>query len=240
MLQVEGLVCGYGSLPVIYGIGMEVGEGEAVAILGANGAGKSTLLKAIARWLPVDAGVIRWGGQDASHWDPVQITKAGLGFVPQDNKVFPGLSVGMNLQISADLRPDGAERLAEVYDRFPLLRERQRQKAGSLSGGERQLVAVVSALILAPRLVLLDEPTTGLSPVMVDQVTDLIRSVIDDGVSVVWVVEQDPQTAFEIVDRAYVMTGGSVAASFVGDELRSADVSSILLGGDHAYGERVQ
>ena len=240
MLQVDSLVCGYGSLPVIHGLSLEVAEGEAVAIIGANGAGKSTLLKTISRWLPVDSGSIRWDDEDVTSWDPVRVTKAGLAFVPQDNKVFPDLSVGANLQISADLRPDGARRLAEAYERFPLLRERQRQKAGSLSGGERQLVAVTSALILAPRVVLLDEPTTGLSPVMVDQVTDLIRAVIDSGVGVVWVVEQDPDTAFEIVDRAYVMAGGRIAATLVGEQLRTADVSSILLGEEPALGERVR
>jgi branched-chain amino acid transport system ATP-binding protein len=231
MLEIEDLVCGYGSLPVIHGLGFTVKAGESIAILGANGAGKSTLLKAVAGWLPVDAGSIRWDDQDATGWSPEQMTKAGLAFVPQENKVFPALTVGDNLEISADLRPDGRERLAEAYERFPLLRERHKQRAGSLSGGERQVVAVLSALILSPKLLVLDEPTMGLSPVMVDRVSDLIRSVIDSGVSVIWVVEQDPETALEVVDRAYVMAGGRLSASLDGQNLDATALTSALLGG---------
>jgi branched-chain amino acid transport system ATP-binding protein len=231
MLEVDGLVCGYGSLPVIHGLSFGLEVGESIAILGANGAGKSTLLKTVARWLPVQAGAIRWDGHDATAWSPEHMTKAGLAFVPQDNKVFPALSVAENLEISADLHADGRNRLADAYARFPLLRERQNQKAGSLSGGERQLVAVLSALILSPKLLVLDEPTMGLSPVMVERVTELIRSVIDSGVSVVWVVEQDPETALEVVDRAYVMAGGRLGQSLSGQALKTTDLSSVLLGG---------
>lgn len=231
MLEIDRLVCGYGNLPVIHGISLAVAEGSSIAIFGGNGVGKSTLLKTIAGWLPAQGGSIKWKGRTLSGRDAVYAAQAGVGFVPQENKVFSSLSVEENLDLGADFRPGGAKKLAEIYERFPLLWERRRQKAGSLSGGERQLLAVVSALLMEPQLLLLDEPTTGLSPVAVDRLTEVIKDVIAEGITLVWVVEQDPDVALAMVDRAHVMAGGELVASFEERELRGADLTKLLLGG---------
>jgi ABC-type branched-subunit amino acid transport system ATPase component len=239
MLEIDSLVTGYGNLPVIHGLSMTVEEGSSVAIFGGNGVGKSTLLKTIAAWLPVQSGSITWDGQSLSGRDAVFVARAGVGFVPQENKVFASLSVAENLDLAADFKPGGAARLREIYDRFPILNERQRQKAGSLSGGERQLLAAVSALLMEPKLLLLDEPTTGLSPVATQRLTGLIAEVVRDGITLVWVVEQDPDVALEIVDRAHVMAGGELIASFDKKELKSVDLAKLLLGGQEEVVQEV-
>jgi ABC-type branched-subunit amino acid transport system ATPase component len=231
MLEIDSLVTGYGNLPVIHGLSLKVEEGSSIAIFGGNGVGKSTLLKAIAGWLPVQAGSIRWAGETVSDRDAVFAARAGIGFVPQEYKVFATLSVEENLDLAADFKPTGDARLREIYERFELLWERRRQKAGSLSGGERQLLAVVSALLMEPRLLLLDEPTTGLSPVATERLCEVILDVVREGITLVWVVEQDPDVALEIVDSAQVMAGGELVASFNKDELGSADLAKLLLGG---------
>lgn len=231
MLDIQGLVCGYGNLPVIHDLSLRVEQGESVAVFGGNGVGKSTLLKTIAGWLPVQEGSISWRGERVSGRDPVFGARMGIGFVPQENKVFPSLSVGENLDLAADFRPGGREKLSEIYERFPILLERRRQKAGSLSGGERQLLAVESALLMNPDLLLLDEPTTGLSPVATDRLTEVISDVVKEGITLVWVVEQDPDVALAIVDRAHVMAGGELVAEFKGADLKGADLASLLLGG---------
>jgi ABC-type branched-subunit amino acid transport system ATPase component len=230
MLEIDSLVTGYGNLPVIHGVSLKVEEGSSVAIFGGNGVGKSTLLKAIAAWLPVQAGSISWAGQNLSDRDAVFAARAGIGFVPQENIVFASLSVEENLDLAADFKRNGGARLNEIYERFPMLFERKRQKAGSLSGGERQLLAVVSALLMEPQLLLLDEPTTGLSQVATQLLKDVIRDVVREGITLVWVVEQDPDVVREIVDRAHVMAGGELIASLNKKELQSIDVAKLLLG----------
>lgn len=230
MLEIDSLVTGYGNLPVIHGLSLRVEEGSAVAIFGGNGVGKSTLLKTVAAWLPVQSGSISWAGQNLSGRDAVFAARAGIGFVPQENKVFPSLTVQENLDLAADFKSGGEQRLKEIYERFPVLFERQRQKAGSLSGGERQLLAVLSALLMEPQLLLLDEPTTGLSPVATQRLTEVIRNIVRQGITLVWVVEQDPDVVLEIVDRAHVMAGGELVASFEKEDLRSTDLAQLLLG----------
>jgi len=231
VLEIDQLVCGYGNLPVIHGISLTVEEGKSIAIFGGNGVGKSTLLKTIAGWLPVQAGSISWRGLTLSGHDAVYAARAGIGFVPQENKVFASLSVEENLDLGTDFQPGGAKRRDEIYERFPMLWERRRQKAGSLSGGERQLLAVVSALLMEPQLLLLDEPTTGLSPVAVERLTPVIKDVIREGITLVWVVEQDPDVALTMVDHAHVMAGGELVASFEGEDLQGADLTKLMLGG---------
>jgi ABC-type branched-subunit amino acid transport system ATPase component len=156
MLAIDELVCGYGNLPVIHGMSLKVAEGDSIAIFGGNGVGKSTLLKTIAGWLPVQSGSITWRETRISDHDAVFAAKAGVGFVPQDNKVFASLTVAENLELAADFHEGGHKRLADVYENFPILFERKRQKAGSLSGGERQLLAFVSSIIMEPQLMVLD------------------------------------------------------------------------------------
>ena len=231
MLRIESLVTGYGNLPVIHGMSLDVEEGESVAILGGNGVGKSTLLKTIAGWLPVQSGSIMWRDQRLSEHDAVFAARAGVGFVPQENKVFASLSVRENLDLAADFRRGDPGELDEIFERFPILYERQRQKAGSLSGGERQLLAVISALLMEPQLLVLDEPTTGLSPVAIQRLTGVISDIVARGITLVWVVEQDPDVALELIDRAHVMAGGELIASFDKGDLRSADLAALLLGG---------
>ena len=231
MLRIDSLVSGYGNLPVIHGMSFDVEEGESVAIFGGNGVGKSTLLKTIAGWLPAQSGYITWGGDRVSDHDSLYAARAGIGFVPQENKVFASLSVRENLDLAADFRGGDSRKLNDIFERFPILLERQRQKAGSLSGGERQLLAVVSALLMEPQLLLLDEPTTGLSPVAIQRLTDVIGDIVRQGITLVWVVEQDPDVALELVDRAHVMAGGELIASFDKAELQSADLATLLLGG---------
>lgn len=231
VLEIDRLVCGYGNLPVIHGMSLRVEEGGSVAIFGGNGVGKSTLLKTIAGWLPVQSGSISWKGRSVSGRDAVYAAKAGIGFVPQENKVFASLTVEENLDLAAEFRPGSERKLAEIYERFPILLERRRQKAGSLSGGERQLLAVVSALLMEPQLLLLDEPTTGLSPVAIERLTEVINDVIREGITLVWVVEQDPDVALSMVDHAHVMAGGELVASFEGQDLQGADLAKLLLGG---------
>jgi ABC-type branched-subunit amino acid transport system ATPase component len=231
LLRIDSLVTGYGNLPVIHGMSLNVEEGESVAIFGGNGVGKSTLLKTIAGWLPAQSGSISWRDKRVSDHDAVFAARAGIGFVPQENKVFPSLSVRENLDLAADFRRGDPGRLSDVFERFPILFERQRQKAGSLSGGERQLLAVVTALLMEPQLLLLDEPTTGLSPVATQRLTEVIDDIVSRGITLVWVVEQDPDVALEIVDRAHVMAGGELIASFDKKDLQGADLGKLLLGG---------
>jgi branched-chain amino acid transport system ATP-binding protein len=218
---------------------LTVEEGQSVAIFGGNGVGKSTLLKAIAGWLPAQSGSISWREHRVSDRDALFATRAGIGFVPQENKVFSSLSVRENLDLAADFRRGQSGRLEEIFERFPILFERQRQKAGSLSGGERQLLAVVSALLMEPELLLLDEPTTGLSPVATQRLTEVIGDIARQGITLVWVVEQDPDVALEIVDRAHVMAGGELIGSFDKVELKSADLTKLLLGGQEEMVQEV-
>jgi ABC-type branched-subunit amino acid transport system ATPase component len=239
VLRIDSLVSGYGNLPVIHGMTLDVEEGEAVAVFGGNGVGKSTLLKTIAGWLPAQSGSVSWRDQRVSDRDPLFATRAGIGFVPQENKVFPSLSVRENLDLALDFRRGHAGRLNQIFERFPILFERQRQRAGSLSGGERQLLAVVSALLMEPQLLLLDEPTTGLSPVATQRLTEVVRDIAQEGITLVWVVEQDPDVALQIVDRAHVMAGGELIASFDKGDLQSADLGKLLLGGQEEVVEEV-
>jgi ABC-type branched-subunit amino acid transport system ATPase component len=239
VLRIESLVTGYGILPVIHGMSLTVEEGQSVAIFGGNGVGKSTLLKTIAGWLPAQSGSISWRGTRVSDRDALFAARTGIGFVPQENKIFSSLTVRENLDLAADFRRGEPGRLKDIFERFPILFERQRQRAGSLSGGERQLLAVVSALLMEPQLLLLDEPTTGLSPVATQRLTEVIGDIARQGITLVWVVEQDPDVALELVDRAHVMAGGELIASFDKADLQGADLGKLLLGGQEEMVQEV-
>lgn len=220
LLEAVDLQSGYGRIPVLHGVSVNVQPGEMVAILGANGAGKSTLMKTLAGVLPVMSGMIRFDGVDATKFSPFQMTGLGLGYVPQEHNIFPDLNVEENLLMGGFLAKDARSRLTRAYDRFPILRERRSQKGGTLSGGERQMLATACALILDPKLLILDEPTSGLAP----QITqELIRGIVDinnEGVAIVWVVEENPRAVLSECVRAYFLESGTVGR---------ADTSTCLL-----------
>lgn len=211
LLEVKQVLSGYGRIPVLHGVDLVVEPGEMVAVMGANGAGKSTLMKTIARVLPLMSGDVVFDGKVVSGYQAHQMTSAGLGYVPQENNVFSDLTVEENLLMAGYTVRDARSRLSRAYDRFPILGERKSQRAGTLSGGERQMLAMACALILDPKLLLLDEPTSGLSP----QVTaNLISEVVrfnQEGVAVLWVVEENPRDVLCNCTRAYFLDSGVVA-----------------------------
>lgn len=210
MLKARDICSGYGRVPVLHGIDFDVSEGELVAVVGPNGAGKSTLMKTLARVLPLMSGSIDFHGATGSGWRAPDAVAAGIAFVPQDQNVFPTLSVIDNLRISARSGRGGPS-LDEVLARLPQLADRTNQRAGTLSGGERQMLAIASALLMGGDLLLLDEPTTGLAPIIVDQLTEWIAEISAAGHSVVWVLEQDPERVLGMADRAYVVEGGRIS-----------------------------
>jgi branched-chain amino acid transport system ATP-binding protein len=210
MLDVRDLHAGYGRLPVLHGVSIRVPAEGSVAILGANGAGKSTLLKTLARQLPVMRGEISFDGQSYGEHDATWAARHGIALVPQSGNVFPDLTIRDNLRLSALGREDGRAAIEASVARFPVLGERAEQLAGSLSGGERQMLAISAALLLNPKLLLLDEPTTGLSPKAAEATAETIAEVARGGTAVLWVVEQMPELVLRRVQHAYVMQAGQV------------------------------
>jgi ABC-type branched-subunit amino acid transport system ATPase component len=228
-LQAAELSAGYGRLPVVHHVDFHVGEGEFVAVLGPNGAGKTTLMRTLARVLPVMSGTLSYRGESMLRWTGAQAVRSGVGYVPQERNVFGELSVRENLEIGLSVGRAKPAALDDVFDRFPILRERASQRAGTLSGGERQMLALSSALLMRPELVLLDEPTTGLSPQVVSLLSDWIREIARSGLSVVWVVEQNPEPVLRAADRAYLMAGGQAREEANPGQLADGDVARLLL-----------
>ena len=219
-LAVEGLVAGYrAGLPILKGVSMTVGAGEIVALIGPNGAGKSTLVKAVAGLAVIEGGRVLLEGQPITGTRPDRLAAHGLAFVPQSANVFTTLTVAQNLRLAAG-RIDGYRRaaVAAMLDRFPVLAERPHQRAGGLSGGQRQSLALAMALVASPRLVLMDEPTAGLSPIAAQDALGLVRQIAGQGVSVL-IVEQNARAALRLCDRAYVMADGRVAHQGTGAAL---------------------
>jgi branched-chain amino acid transport system ATP-binding protein len=214
LLDVEGISTGYGRLTVVRGASLTVDAGEIVAIVGSNGVGKSTLLKGITRSLPLSSGRIVLDGKDMSTARPNQLAGLGLGYVPQVGSTFPDLTVMDNLLVSARGSLSSAqERCSHLLERFPELDRRRGQAASTLSGGERQMLAIASALLSNPRLLVLDEPTTGLAPLVVQQRIDDIRRLRDeDGAGVLWVIEEHPRICLPAVDRVYFLSEGTLSA----------------------------
>ncbi len=225
LLAVEGLYAGYGDVAVLRGVSLTVAAGELVAVVGANGAGKTTTLRAVSGLLRPAGGSIRFAGDPIDRLPPHAVVARGLLHVPEGRKIFPSLSVQENLDLGAYLpavRGRRAERRAEVYALFPVLAERRRQAAGTLSGGEQQMLAIGRSLMGGPRLLMLDEPSLGLAPLVVDRIFEAVRTINRQGVSVL-LVEQDVQRALGLADRAYVLEQGRVALSGAAAELVSRD-----------------
>jgi branched-chain amino acid transport system ATP-binding protein len=214
LLEVSGVVAGYGDHDqILKGVGLHVEKGEIVAILGPNGAGKSTLLKAIAGIVRPRTGSILVEGASIGGLPPREISRRGVVFVPQEANVFPSMTIEENLEIGAYLDSRRlSDRLARIFQRIPELASRRRLKAGALSGGQRQLLAMGMALMVAPKLMLLDEPTAGLSPAAAEGLFDMVRSIAADGVSIA-MVEQNALHALMIADRAYILVDGRNARS---------------------------
>jgi branched-chain amino acid transport system ATP-binding protein/neutral amino acid transport system ATP-binding protein len=212
MLAVTNVVAGYGAHDeVLKGVGMTAAAGELVVLIGPNGAGKSTLLKSIAGFLKPREGAIVFEGQPIGGLKPREITRRGIAFVPQEANVFPSLTVEANLEMGGYVdRRATKGRLQSCYARFPILAERRKQDARTLSGGQRQMLAMAMALMAAPRLMLLDEPSAGLSPAAAQELFALIKSLHAEGMTVI-MVEQNALDALEIADRGYLLVDGSNA-----------------------------
>jgi branched-chain amino acid transport system ATP-binding protein len=220
LLAVEGLSCRYGSIRAIRDIDLTVGEGEIVGLIGANGAGKTTTLNGIAGLVPPSGGRVRLADRDVTGLGPDRLLRAGLALVPERRRIFIDLTVAENLKVGGvtATRREREERLDEMTERFPVLRDKWGTAAGFLSGGEAQQLAIARALMSAPRMLLMDEPTLGLAPTLVDRIFDLIVSLRSSGVTTL-VVEQNATRLLEIADRAYVMRTGGIAMSGRGADL---------------------
>jgi ABC-type branched-subunit amino acid transport system ATPase component len=232
LLAVRDLVAGYGDHEILRGLTLHVEPGEIVAVIGPNGAGKSTLLKAIAGLLPARRGDVRFRDRDLAGVGPAEIIGRGLGYVPQEGNVFPSLTVWENLSVGAYTAPTALARRAEAaFALFPVLRERRRARAGSLSGGERQMLALAMALMAEPALLLLDEPSAGLAPALQRSAFERVRAINGRGVSVV-LVEQNARAALALCHRGYVLTMGQTRAEGTGRALLDdPEVRHLYLGG---------
>jgi branched-chain amino acid transport system ATP-binding protein len=221
VLSVDGLQCRYGKVAAVRDLSIAVHRAELVVLIGANGAGKTTTLKAISGLMRPVAGTIRFEGEDVTGASARRMLSLGVAHCPEGRRVFPYMSVGENLQMGCYLRSDKAgieQDMTRLFDRFPILRERRDQAAGTLSGGEQQMLAVGRALMSRPKLVLFDEPSLGLAPNLVAQTFDIIRQIRAEGVTVV-MVEQNAFAALELCDRAYVLEQGRVTMTGTGAEL---------------------
>ena len=215
LLKVSGLKVAYGGIQAVKGVDFEVREGELVTLIGSNGAGKTTTMKAITGLLPLNAGDIQYLGQSIKGRGAWDLVKQGLAMVPEGRGVFTRMTITENLQMGAHIRNDKAEIASDmdkVFGIFPRLKERASQLAGTMSGGEQQMLAMGRALMSRPKVLLLDEPSMGLSPIMVDKIFEVVREVYAQGVTVL-LVEQNASRALQIADRAYVMESGNITMS---------------------------
>ena len=221
MLTVDALEVAYGDLQVVWGVSFEVPENSIVAILGPNGAGKTTTLLALTGLLPVKAGSASFKGRSMVGVPTHQLVNRGLVMIPEERAAFASLTVEENLELGAytpRARPSQRETMAEVFESFPRLAERRSQRAGTLSGGERQMLAIGKALMARPELLILDEPSLGLAPIVVEHIFDVIKEIKDRGVSVL-MVEQHLEMALEVADHAYILEMGSIVAAGISSEL---------------------
>jgi branched-chain amino acid transport system ATP-binding protein len=214
LLEVKGLEAGYGGIRAVKGIDLEVREGELVCLIGANGAGKSSTLRAICGLLPARAGSVHYGGADVAQSQVHELPRRGLVMVPEGRGIFAQLTVDENLAMGAYTRTDAdvARDTERQFDSFPRLKERRTQIAGTLSGGEQQMLAIARALMARPKLLLLDEPSMGLAPRLVTKIFEIVRDIATRGVTIL-LVEQNARLALEVAQRGYVMESGEIGLS---------------------------
>jgi branched-chain amino acid transport system ATP-binding protein len=233
LLEVEDIHTYYGNISALRGISLSVEEGEIVTLIGGNGAGKSTTLRSITALTPPRAGSVRFQGKDITKTPSADIVAAGISMVPEGRRCFPRMTVRENLDLGAFLRKDKAgisSDIERIFGLFPRLQERERQKAGTMSGGEQQMLAIGRAMMARPKLLLLDEPSMGLAPLFVDRIYDTIREINEAGTTIL-LVEQSATHALSVAGRGYVLETGSVALSDDSESLRSnPDVQKAYLG----------
>ncbi len=233
MLMVDSVSAGYDSFQALFGVSLEVHAGEAVAVIGPNGAGKTTLLRAISKLIDATGGDIAMEGRSLKAVPAHEVIGYGIAQVPENRRLFPRLTVEDNLKMGGFLpaaRPRYAERLAYVYSLFPRMKERRHQAAGTLSGGEQQMCAIGRALMSAPRLLLLDEPSAGLAPVVVQSIFEMVKRICSEGYTVL-IVEQNIRQVLKVVDRAYLLETGRIKQSGPAAELlASAEIRKAYLG----------
>ena len=232
MLKIDDIHVYYGAIHAIKGISFEVNEGEIVALIGANGAGKSTILKTVSGLMHPRSGNIEFCGQNITHTEAYKLLRTGLAHVPEGRRIFLQMSVQENLEMGAYIKKEvNKDDLEMVFNLFPRLKERRKQIAGTLSGGEQQMLAMSRALMSHPKLMMLDEPSMGLAPILVDQIFDIIKELHKSGTTIL-LVEQNAQMALSIADRGYVLETGNLTLSGTGVELASSDaVKKAYLGG---------
>lgn len=221
LLQVRGLGAGFGAGPVLFGIDLDIGKGELVALIGANGAGKSTTLGTVSGLVPATSGSVSFSGKDVTNARPEAIVKAGIAHVPQGRRLFGTVSVEKNLRLGAYVRRDREidADLARVLDYFPALKDKLAREAGTLSGGEQQMVAVGRGLMAKPKLLMVDELSLGLAPKIVDRLIDVMKEINAAGTALM-LVEQDVLVALDVADRAYVLENGRIVMSGKAAELK--------------------
>ncbi len=233
MLKVDNINVYYGNIHALKGVSLEVNEGEIVALIGANGAGKSTTLKTISGLLRSKTGSITLFDEDISHTDAYRLVSKGMAHVPEGRRIFLQMTVQENLEMGAYTTEKGKvkELIEDVYKRFPRLKHRKSQIAGTLSGGEQQMLAMGRALMSRPKLLMLDEPSMGLAPILVQQIFDIIKELHMAGTTIL-LVEQNAEMALQVADRAYVLESGRIALSGTGAELAQSDaIKKAYLGG---------
>jgi len=236
ILEVKKVTSGYGKLKILYDVSVNVGESEIVGVLGPNGAGKTTLLNTVAGLARVFNGRIIYNGTDITGEKPEKIPYIGISYVPQIANIFPSLTVEENLLVSSSIHrsPEARrEALEEAYAIFPVLRERRSQKAGTLSGGERQMLAIARGLVQRPRLLLLDEPTAGLSPKVIASIKEKISEIRGKGISVV-LVEQNLRMALDLCDRVYIMVSGRIVAEGSSKSYTVEELGRLFFGKDRS------
>lgn len=221
MLQVQGLCAGYGPIDVLHEVGLEVRAGEIVSLIGANGAGKSSTLRCISRILRTRAGSLRFEGRDLGALPAHEVVACGLAHVPEGRRIFPRLTVRENLEMGAYRRNDRdgiAKDLHHVHALFPILRDREKQQGGTLSGGEQQMLAIGRALMSRPRMLMMDEPSMGIAPILVARIFEAVKQLRAEGMTIL-LVEQNARAALRLSDRAYVMETGRITLAGTGAEL---------------------
>lgn len=228
MLSIQGLSAGYAGSEILHGVDLEVGDKQIVALIGPNGSGKSTVLKSVFGLADVYKGSIKLENHELRSLPAHQLIKLGIAYVPQDNLTFPGMTVGENLEV-AGYSPKKARPVKEVYEMFPMLAEKQKSLARDLSGGQQRLLGIARVLIQDPQLILLDEPSAGLAPKLVEEVFDLLKQIKESGMSIL-VAEQNAKQAVAICDNTYVLEAGTVKLQGKEEILASDELRKVFLG----------